>query len=292
MALSAGVSAPARGTSANLTHGAVDHLPTVVSTNLCADLLLLGIAAPEQILSVSRQSQNSSVSPVAGQARRYPGNRGGVEEVLHLKPDIVLVYTGWTGRRHAELLARQGINVIALPYPRRWDDAHQMTREMAVRIGRDAAGEVRVAAAEQRLQQLLQMLAQRRQTAYSALYLRPSGGTAGTGTYVDDLLTRLGLRNAAAEQQISGWGRLPLERLISAPPELLLLGYFDSARPWASSAYGRHPVLQALMQQRPTINLPGNAWGCGGLELIDVAEQLVEALGKLPADICNAPNDH
>jgi iron complex transport system substrate-binding protein len=113
------------------------------------------------------------------------------------------------------------------------------------------------------------------------LYLRPSGGTAGKGTYVDDLITRLGLRNLAAEHGDLGWGRFPLERLVTSPPDIFLLGYFDQARSPAASAYGRHPVLRTILDATPSISVPTRTWGCGGLELVDAAEQIVTRIGGL-----------
>ncbi|NEX19985.1 ABC transporter substrate-binding protein [Thiorhodococcus mannitoliphagus] len=252
-------------------------LPTVVSTDLCSDLLLLKIAAPEQILSVSRQSQDPQVSPVAEQARRYPANRGSVEDLLHLKPDIALVYFGWTARRHADLLATQGIRAISAPYPRNWQDSLAAVREIAAQIGRKSVGEAKAAEAERRMRALAE-----RQRPYRMLYLRPNGGTAGQGTYVDDVITRLGLQNLAREQGLSGWGRFPLEQLITSPPDVFLLGYFDRSRSKTGSAYGRHPLFRTLLARTPNIRIPGNAWGCGGLELIGAAEQIAAHLDRLP----------
>lgn len=251
-------------------------LPSVVSTDLCADLILLEVADPGQILSVSRQSQDPKVSPVAEAARAYPANRGSVEDLLDLKPDIALVYLGWTAKRHADLLADQRIRIITLPYPRSWSDALETTRRIAIQIGRGEAGRVKTAEAERRMQALAD-----RMPPYTLLYLRPSGGTAGKGTYVDDLITRLGLRNLAAEHGDLGWGRFPLERLVTSPPDIFLLGYFDQARSPAASAYGRHPLLRTILDATPSISVPTRTWGCGGLELVDAAEQIVTQIGGL-----------
>ncbi|MTW20673.1 ABC transporter substrate-binding protein [Allochromatium palmeri] len=261
--------------------------PTVMSTNLCADLLLLRIADPAQIRSVSRQSQDARISPVAERARAYPPNRGGVEDLLYFKPDIALVYQGWMGRRHAERLAGQGIEVIALPYTKNWADALQTARTIAARIGRAETGEALAEEFERRMQALARSGHER---APSLLYLRPSGGTAGQGTYVDDLIAQLGLRNLAAEQGVKGWGRFPLERLANTPPDVFLLGYFDQAQSPARSAYGRHPLLRSLLERTPVIELPGQAWGCGGLELLDVAEQISEQLADIERNPFRTPS--
>lgn len=251
-------------------------LPTVVSTNLCADLLLLTLGAPEQIRSVSRQAQDARLSPVATAAAAYPANRGTVEELLYLKPDLALVYTGWGRRQHAELLAREGIRLIELPYPRTWPDALETTRAVATAIGRGEVGAAIAAAADRRLAALADQA-----RPYRVLYLRPSGGSAGQGTYVDDLITRLGMRNLAAEQGHVGWGRFALESLVLAPPDVFLLGYFDQPSAAVAAAYGRHPLLQALLAETPTLALPARGWGCGGLELVAVAEQIITGLERV-----------
>jgi len=103
------------------TAPAADGLPTVASTDLCSDLLLLQIGAPAQVLSVSAAAQDPALSPLAAAARRYPANQGRVEELLALSPDIALVYLGWDGRGFAGLLAGQGIQVEPLPYPGGWE---------------------------------------------------------------------------------------------------------------------------------------------------------------------------
>lgn len=250
--------------------------PTVAGTNLCADLLLARLADPAQIRSLSAQSRDPGLSPIAATARAYPANRGGVEGMLYLRPDIALVYQGWTGRRHARLLAGQGIEIVEIPYPTTWEDALRTVRAVAARIGRAEAAEERIAQARRRMASL-----GARMGPHRTLYLRPNGGTAGSGTYVDDLFRLLGLRNLAAEEGLAGWGRFPMERLALAPPDLFVLGYFDQAMPPAESAYGRHPLPRTLLSRIPTVRVPADRWGCGGLELVEAAESLVAQIERL-----------
>ncbi|MBK1694718.1 ABC transporter substrate-binding protein [Chromatium weissei] len=252
-----------------------DSLPTVASTNLCADLLLLQIADSKQIISVSRASHNPQLSPLAAAAVRYAPNRGSVEEMLALKPNIALVYSGWMGQHHAELLKNQGIEVIALPYPKNWNDALNTARQLAARLGRGAEIEAKIAALAWRME----ALAATPRPPYNVLYLRPNGGTAGAKTYVDDVLQRLGLRNAAAQH--SGWGQFPLEQLVQTPPDVLLLGYFEQNQALTNAAYGRHALFQTLLTRLPTIRVAGSAWGCGGLELVEVAERIAAQIDRL-----------
>lgn len=256
-----------------------DGLPRVMSTNLCADLLLLAVAAPEQIISLSLASRDPAISPVADRARAYPANDGGVEDLLYHQPDIALVYLGWTGGRFRNLLAGQDIEILPVPYPTDWDDALATAREVAGRIGRGDAGKALSVAAEERMRELARGL-----PALRTLYLRPGGGSAGSGTYVDDVLTRLGLRNLAAEAGHAGWGPFPLERILLEPPEVFLLGYFEQPQPLTASAYARHPTLQALLARTPQVRVPSRRWGCGGLELVDAAAAIAAQVRALVPD--------
>lgn len=268
------------------TPTAVDKpLPSVVSTNLCADLLLLRLGVPEQILSVSRAAQDPAQSPVAEIAARYPSNQASVEELLYFQPEIALTYIGWSRRLHGDLLEDQGIRVVPLSYPQQIEDALSLTREIAQAIEREAVGAQEIAKAAARIEALSERFPAQRH-ATRALYLRPNGGTAGSDTYIDSLLALLGLRNLAAEQGIRGWGTVSLEQLILDPPDLLLLGYFDQAQPQSTARYGRHPLMQQLLAKVPSIPVPSSsAWGCGGLELIDAAELIATELEALEPDL-------
>lgn len=253
-------------------------LPRVASMDLCSDLLLLQVGAPEQIVSVSSASQDPKSSPMADRARAYPANRSSVEDLLYLQPDIALVYLGWGGRRHSQLLAGRGTELLPVPYPRGWADALQTTRDIAAGIGRAERGQALAEQARRRMQALAET-----PRPFRVLYLRPNGGTAGADTYVDDVLTLLGLRNVAKEEGFSGWGRFPLEHLVAAPPDLFLLGYFDEAQPLSKSSYARHALLRRMLEETPSISVPTAYWGCGGIELVEAAERIAAQIDALPA---------
>ena len=78
---------------------------SVASLNLCTDEYLLLLARPPEIASVSFLSQDPLKSPLWRSARRYPANRGSIEDVLDRRPDIVLTMGG--GGRATRLIARQ-----------------------------------------------------------------------------------------------------------------------------------------------------------------------------------------
>ena len=93
------------------------RLPRIVSMNVCTDQLLLTLADPEQILGLSRFSRDGWQSWAADDARRYPVLSGGAEDVLVLKPDIV-VASLFDKRSTRELLKANGLHLAEFSVPR------------------------------------------------------------------------------------------------------------------------------------------------------------------------------
>ena len=75
-----GIAAPAPAT----------ELPRIASMNVCTDQLLLTLADPEQILGLSRYSRDRFQSWAADDARRYRILSGSAEDILVIRPDVVV----------------------------------------------------------------------------------------------------------------------------------------------------------------------------------------------------------
>src|SRR5690554_2663141 len=70
--------------------------PSVGSINVCADQLVLGLADPEQIVTLSWLASDPEESMLADAASAFPPNYGSAEELLRYDPDVVIAgaYTG------------------------------------------------------------------------------------------------------------------------------------------------------------------------------------------------------
>ena len=109
------------------------NLPRLVSMNVCTDQLVLTLADPEQILGLSRFSRDGWQSQ-AGDISRYPVLSGGAEDVLLIRPDIV-VASAFDKRSTRELLKAKGLRLAELAVPRTLDEARQQIREAGDIIG-------------------------------------------------------------------------------------------------------------------------------------------------------------
>ena len=66
------------------------ELPRIASINVCTDQLLMALADPAQILGLSPYARDPSLSWDAAKASQFPKLSGTAEDVLVLKPDLVV----------------------------------------------------------------------------------------------------------------------------------------------------------------------------------------------------------
>lgn len=110
-----------------------------------------------------------------------------------------------------------------------------------------------------------------------AAFLRPDGGTAGEGTFVNTILTAAGYRNLSTTVGRRGWTYFDLETLAMSPPEVIVTGFFDGPLGERAHRFGKHPVMARLLSERPVIDLSGRLLACGGWPIIEAAEVLAQA---------------
>ena len=96
--------------------------------NVCTDQLLVPLADPQQIVGLSRFSRDGWQSS-PGDARRFPILSGGAEDLLVLKPDIV-VASLFDKRSTRELLRENGLHLAEFALPRNLDEVKAQIREM------------------------------------------------------------------------------------------------------------------------------------------------------------------
>src|SRR3954464_10555136 len=107
----------------------------VASLNLCTDELVLMLAAPEQIVSVTHLAQQEAETPLWRQAARYRRNDGSLLSVVALRPDLV-VTMGGGGRDRQHIAERLDIRTVDLPFAQSLGDVVQSIRLLAAALGR------------------------------------------------------------------------------------------------------------------------------------------------------------
>lgn len=241
----------------------------IASLNLCADELVLRLLDRDRIVSVTFLAADPAASNVADLARGVPLNRGLAEEIIPLKPDLVI--TGaFTTQAATAMLRLFGVPVLELSIPETLDQAYEQIRQVAARVGEAERGERLIAAMKAGLAGLADPQGPKR----TAIVLRPNGFTAGKGSLVDDLMSRAGLVNLAARLPRDKFGQLALEEVVVAHPDLLIVDSGRDAPPSLAQALLKHPALAALDRDGHILSVPGRFMGCPGPELVTAARRL------------------
>jgi iron complex transport system substrate-binding protein len=242
----------------------------IISLDYCADQFVLALADRDQIAALSRGSrrEDSYFRARAGGIRQ---TRGTLEEALALRPDLVV--RNWGGPWNAEeVYARFGVPVLQVGDTPDFDSA----REDLLGAGRAFGQTERAEALAHDLETRLQDLDRRAPQPSAVMYLSAGGAVAGAGTMMDSVISAAGGQNVSTSR---GWMVMPLERLVSTPPALIALGFFETSRTrlnaWSPS---RHPALQRALANSRTISLPAAAIACEAWYAIDAAEAIAAAL--------------
>jgi iron complex transport system substrate-binding protein len=252
-------------------------LPRIVSMNVCTDQLLLSLADPAQILGLSRYSRDASQSFAAEQARRYPILSGGAEDVLMIKPDVV-VASLFDKRSTRALLKAQGLHLEEFAVPRNLDEVKGQIRRMGEITGHAdrAAGEIaRLDAA---------MARARRAVAdkhYTVLPLSRRGWVSGSDSLVSSLLSQTGLFNAAADLGISSGGFASLETIVNLRPDFIVVSEAGDHAEDDGQAFLLHPALEQFYPPAKRIVIPERLTVCGGVMLADALDVLVKELERV-----------
>jgi iron complex transport system substrate-binding protein len=250
----------------------------VVSINLCSDQLLLLLAHPEQIASVSRLSLEPNSSYMAGKAARYPVNDAKLEQLLLLEPDLILA-EGFTSPSFIRLLKHFGLRVEIVPNSFDLEGIRRNIRLVAGLLGNQAKGENLISEMDLRIQQIADRLPPARP---KAVFYQPRGYTSGRDTLQDTALSHAGWRNLSRELGVNGYGNIELESLLAAGPDRLFTSAYAPGTHSVAQRRLSHPALNRITGGRPMIEIPYRYWICGGPMIADAIEILADSRPPYP----------
>jgi iron complex transport system substrate-binding protein len=184
--------------------------------------------------------------PVAGDF-----GRANWEVLLGLKPDLVMT-TDLEKPQLADHMKRAGIRVLILPCEG-WDPLMDAARQIGDALGEpEAAAQwvgrmtARRAALERRADEFWR--GRRRPRLYAEVWGDPPT-TAGSGTFLDDIVTMAGAENIGGDLR-GTYIHVSSEWVIAQDPEVILLAYMAPGGPRAASL-GRRPGWSSIRAAFP-----------------------------------------
>ncbi len=249
----------------------------VVSQNLCADQLLIELADPGQVVSLSPLAVDRELSFFAERAGAFPANRGSAEDIVRLDADLVL--TGPFDNRYTRaLLEARGMRFLVLDPWRDFLDGAAQIRGLAGELGHPERGEALIsrigaALAEADALGAEQLGAEHPQRATS-LVLHRRGFVFRSGL-TNDIVRRAGLVDASEQSGVGASGFVSLETLLMARPDYLIVSQGDFSAMDQGQALLAHPALRAAWPRDKRLVLPDRLTICSGPSTPALIERIV-----------------
>jgi iron complex transport system substrate-binding protein len=252
-------------------------LPRIASMNVCTDQLLITLADPGQILGLSRYARERFESFAADDARRFRILSGGAEDILLLKPDVV-VASLFDRRSTREILKEKGLHLVEFTVPRNLDEVKAQIREMGNVVGHADRAIAEVARLDAAIARARQAVAVKH---YRVLPLSRRGWVSGSDSLVSSLLAETGLFNAAGDLGITAGGFASLEAIVSLKPDLIVVSEAGGRAEDDGRAFLLHPALERFYPLSKRIVIPDRLTVCGGVMLADALDVLVKELKRV-----------
>lgn len=230
----------------------------IASANLCADQLLMALAEPAQIASLSPIARDARLSFHAERAARFPANRGHGEDLVRLDADLAIVGP-YDSRFTRALLAARGLRFEVLAPWGTFDEVTQGVRAFAALIGQAARGESLVGEIEASLGRI----DARSGRGATALVLHRRGYVYHSGL-IAEVASRAGLVDVAPRMGVATSGFVSLEALVAARPDYLIVSEHEAEAMDQGQAFLAHPALARLWPAARRLVLPDRLTICGG----------------------------
>jgi iron complex transport system substrate-binding protein len=245
-----------------------------MSLTVCTDRLLMDLAPPERIASISYLSREKAALRLWPEAAHLPVNHNSPEEIVAAKPDLVLTLD-YASPAIGALAVKAGLKILTIPEAENFAQIRAMTRQVGDAVGARPRAEALIAKMDATLRDLA--------ASRPARTVRVAGW--GGGGYVPGRLSLFNqVLEAAGGTNIAGpqGGYYDVESLVAARPDVLAYGddYIDT--PSLRLDQNAHPVLLKLYANRRIV-YPSALFGCGVPESAQAAKNLRAVLMRAAA---------
>jgi iron complex transport system substrate-binding protein len=241
--------------------------------NACTDQLVMMLVPKDRIASVSYLAVDPDTSVMADQAQGLRLNHGLAEEILPLKPDLV-VAGRYSARAAVNLLKKLGFNVLDMEPETSLQGFRDNLRIVARAVGEEDKAERIIADFDARLERL-----EKRASKTSLIFANygANGMTSGAGTMVADVAHHAGMTTLGEELGFAGTRIISLEQLLASAPDIIDADIYRNNGPARANENFRHPAFRVLKDRAESVSIPTRYWVCGTPKTLDALETLIDA---------------
>lgn len=247
--------------------GVAHAAPSIVSAGMCADQMVLSVAAPSQIIALTKAAADSELSPYIEKVEVQKARTLSTERLLFEKPDLVIT-DEFTSPLARQMYAKLNVETFDIPHLATLGDVQEWQGKLADRL-------------KQPRPKAFAIPAQQTPKHVTAAIYRPGGYSPGQGTTMDYILTHAGYDNLSSTLGFQGTRAMSLETLVYHHPELLI----TDAKLEGKYKFGfaplvlKHPVIEARVKE--ALYIPLAQWFCLTPKSVEAYEKLAFVTPRL-----------
>ena len=249
-----------------------DDLPRVVSLNLCADAYLMAFADKAQVLALTPQSRDPSLSAFHAAAQDYPISDGQVEAIAALDPDLVIV-SSYSDPMRNRLIGQLGYDILVMDAADNYAAARAAISQLGAAIGREEAAQDYGARLDAEMAAIAPLGA-----PVAILPLQRRNLTVGNGHILDEIIARAGALNTGRHIGAGMMSRVSLERALADGADYILLNEGADRPDSRGMEFLTHPALKAAYPPEKRLVLNNNLLVCAGATTPRAVGVLIEQL--------------
>jgi len=210
----------------------------IVSLNLGTDEILIDLVKPERIIALSYLAEDEGISSIVDKAKKINqklNDKGNVEAIIALKPDLVLMSDA-VSADVGSTLREMGIHVYISKTPATIEETKARVLDLAKVVDEPEKGQALVADMEDALTEVNKRLASITEDKQKKIIAFSFSGAFGRKTALfNDMCVQAKVFNGAGETGLEKGEVLSKEQIIKINPDIFLLPTWNTKKQSADS---------------------------------------------------------
>lgn len=219
------------------------------------------LVEPSRIVAVTDLAADPDYSYHWRKAQGLPFHTGLAEEIVPLKPDLIIGSRYTTGNT-LQILQQLGQALETFDSPGTLRETEKFTRDIGIAVGEPERAEKIINTMHKEIDQAKNMVSNKPRLV--AISYAPNGFTAGKETLKHEIIEAAGYRNLAAELGIQFYGNLSVEQLLLAQPDVIIVDEDLPNQDSLAQQFTSHPAIKRLLGDRDITRIPSSYWLCPG----------------------------
>ena len=224
----------------------------ILTFSMYTDQIVLGLVTSDHMAGINVLLEDSDESNIVSIAKKVPRKVGnpGAEEVLAMKPDIVIV-SDWTDAAKVQSMRDLGLKVVTVKAPQTIQDAKDAVSQIAEAIGEPEKGKQLIALMDKKLEEIREKTAKiKAEDRKNIVLLSLMTNYGGSGCAYDAACKEANVVNGIAAAGLKNGQYLTKEMLIKINPDIMLMPVYSAQGTYDTKgfidSYLKDPSLQVV----------------------------------------------